>query len=412
MSNRRRSFWLTLALINLSIVAFLGFILRSKILFPLDFIDFRSTLSAHSHFAFAGWAGLSLLTLLIYDILPDTSNKKKIYQWVLSIIEISSLGMALLFPFFGYTGITIFFSTLYVVAVVVFVPVFTKDVLQNVSDKNVKLLSTSALVALVLSFLGTIGLSYIILTRSGGSLLYRDSIYTFLHFQYNGFFTLAAFALFLNYILGKGAVPDKNEKWFSIFLCLSIVPTLFLSLLWHNKDLFYFIGALGCLMILMSLFYFFRFLKTLRYKNYFLPGIARSFLIFAIISFLLKMLLQVGTIFPQLGNAVYGDRPIIIGFLHLVFLGFLSFFILSTLIRNEFFTRENRIISLPLVIFAIGVLGNEFFLMLQGFGILLKTNHVIYNWLLWATSFVLFSGAFSIALTRLCIVRKENKAII
>jgi hypothetical protein len=413
MTGNRRSFWLTLAVINLSIVAFLGFILRSKILFPLDFIDFRSTLSAHSHFAFAGWAGLSLLTLLIYDILPEVSNKKKIYQWVLALIEISSLGMAFLFPFLGYTGITIFFSTLYVVAVVVFVPVFMKDVLQNVSDKNVKLLSISALLSLMLSFLGTIGLSYIILTRSGGSLLYRDSIYTFLHFQYNGFFILAAFALLLNYIVTKGAVSDKNAKWFSVFLCLSIVPTLFLSLLWHNKNFFYFIGALGCVMILLSLFYFFRFLKTIRFNNYYLTGIAKSFLIFSIMSFLLKMLLQVGTIFPQLGNAVYGDRPIIIGFLHLVFLGFLTFFILSTLIRDEFFTRKNKIISLPLVIFAIGVLANESFLMLQGFGILLKTNHGVYNWLLWGTAFVLFTGAFLIALSRIYIIStRKNKAII
>jgi hypothetical protein len=411
MTGNRRSFWLTLALINLSIVAFLGFILRSKILFPLDFIDFRSTLSAHSHFAFAGWAGLSLLTLLIYDILPEVSSKKKIYQWVLAVIEISSLGMAFLFPFLGYTGITIFFSTLYVVGVVVFVPVFMKDALQNVSDKNVKLLCTSALLSLMLSFLGTIGLSYIILTRSGGSLLYRDSIYTFLHFQYNGFFTLAAFALLLNYIITKGDVFDKNAKWFSVFLCLSIVPTLFLSLLWHNNDLFYFIGALGCVMILITLFYFFRLFKTFRYNNYFLPGIAKSFLIYSVISFLLKMLLQLGTIFPQLGNAVYGDRPIIIGFLHLVFLGFLTFFILSTFIRDGFFTREDKIISLPLVIFAIGVLANETILMLQGLGILLQTNHAIYNWLLWGTAFVLFAGAFLTAISRLYIINtRKDKA--
>lgn len=413
MTGNRRSFWLTLGLINLSIVAFLGFVLRSKILFPLEFIDFRSTLSAHSHFAFAGWAGLSLLALLIYDILPEVSSKKKIYQWVLAAIEISSLGMAFLFPFLGYTGITIFFSTLYVAAVVVFVPVFIKDVLQNVQDKNVKLLCTSALLSLMFSFLGTIGLSYIILTRSGASLLYRDSIYTFLHFQYNGFFTLAAFALLLNYIVTKGAASDKNAKWFSVFLCLSIIPTLFLSLLWHNKDLFYFIGALGCVMILISLFYFFHFFKTLRYNNYFLPGIAKSFLIFSIISFILKMLLQVGTILPRLGNAVYGDRPIIIGFLHLVFLGFLTFFILSTLIRDRFFTRGNKVISLPLVIFAIGILANESFLMLQGLGILLQTNHGMYNWLLWATAFILFTGAFLIVISRFKIIRdRKNRAII
>ena len=100
----RKSFWLTLAIVNLCIVAFLGFTLRSKILFPLSFIDFRSVESAHSHFAFGGWAGLSLITLFIYDILPEDLSRKKIYRWVLAAIEISSLGMAFFFPFIGYTS--------------------------------------------------------------------------------------------------------------------------------------------------------------------------------------------------------------------------------------------------------------------------------------------------------------------
>ena len=125
------------------------------------------------------------------------------------------------------------------------------------------------------------------------------------------------------------------------------------------------------------------------------------------------MLLQVGTIFPQLGNAVYGDRPVIIGFLHLVFLGFLTFFILSNLIQNGFFTRENKIISFPLILFSIGVFANEFILMLQGLGILLQTNNDIYKWLLWVAAIILFTGALLIALARLRVVRSQkNKAIL
>ena len=401
MINNRKSFWLTLALVNLCIVAFLGFILRSKILFPLRFLDYSGLLSAHSHFAFAGWAGLSFITLFICDILPEQFSQRIIYRWILIAIEFSGLGMAFLFPFYGYNSLTITFSTLYVLAIVIFVPVFIRDVSSSSLNNNVKLLSISASISLVLSFLGTVGLMYIIISKSGGSLLYRDSIYTFLHFQYNGFFTLSVFALFLNYLLKKRIAPNKNARTFSVLLCLSIIPALFLSLLWHDKTLFYFIAALGCVFILMSLLYFYLFSKSFPFKQIFSSRIANTFWLFSVISFVLKMVLQVGTIFPQLGNAVYGDRPVIIGFLHLVFLGFVTFFIFAILIEKGYFTIKNKIVLFPFLIFSMGIIANEFLLMLQGLGILFKTNNDIYKWLLWATAIILFAGATLIALTRL-----------
>jgi len=410
MGDHKRRFWLSLGLVNLCIVALLGLALRSKILFPLHFLDYSGLLSAHSHFAFAGWAGLMLITMFIYDILPENFYRKKIYHWILAGIEVSGLGMAFLFPFFGYNGVTIAFSTLYVIAVVVFIPVFIRDVLKVQTSKTVKLLSTSALLSLLLSFLGTIGLTYIIVTKSGGSLLYRDSIYTFLHFQYNGFFTLSIFALFLNYVLKKGIELNKNAWPFSVFLCLSIIPALFLSLLWHNSGFFYLLAAIGSFFILMCLFYFYFLIKATPVNRIFSARIAKNFWTFSFISFVLKMVLQVGTVFPQVGNAVYGDRPVIIGFLHLVFLGFLTFFLFAILIESGYFTKGNKIVLFPFIVFSTGIFVNEFLLMLQGLGILFNTNNDIYKWLLWGAAIILFTGAVSIALARLSIIKAKNKA--
>lgn len=405
----KRSFWLTLAIANLSIVAFLGFTLRSKILFPLPFLDYSSLLSAHSHFAFAGWVGLALITMFIYDVLPKELSNRKIYQWVLALIETSGLGMALFFPFFGYNHLTIAFSTLYIIGVVVFVPVFIKDVLQTQTNKNVKLLSISSLISLMLSFLGTVGLMYIIITRSGGSLLYRDSIYTFLHFQYNGFFTLSVFALLMNFITKRGLALNKNANNFSVLLCLSVIPALFLAILWHNETAFYILAALGCIFMLTALIYFFLFLKTISLKQLFPRRIERTFVVFSMISFTLKMLLQVGTIFPALGNAVYGDRPVIIGFLHLVFLGFISFFLLALLINDGLFTAKNKIKLFPFIVFSIGIIANEVLLGAQGLGILLKTNDEIFKWLLWGVAIILFSGAALITFARLRVIALQKK---
>jgi len=401
MINNRKSFWLTLALVNLCVVAFLGFTLRSKILFPLHFLDYSGLLSAHSHFAFAGWAGLSFVTLFIYDLLPKDLNERKIYQWILIAIEISAIGMAFLFPFFGYNFVTITFSTLYVIAISLFVPIFIKDILRARLNKIIQLLSISALISLMLSFLGTLGLMYIIASKSGGSLLYRDSIYTFLHFQYNGFFTLSVFALFMNSLLKKGFKLNKAANLLSVTLCLSIIPALFLSLLWHSKSLFYLLATIGCFLILIALYYFFLFLKSIPASQIFSSSVAKTFLSFSVVSFVLKMILQVGTIFPQLGNAVYGDRPVIIGFLHLVFLGFITFFILAILIESGYFTKNKKIMTFPFVVFSTGIIANEFVLMAQGLGILFKTNNDMYKWLLWLTAIILFSGALLIASSRL-----------
>ena len=115
--------------------------------------------------------------------------------------------------------------------------------------------------------------------------------------------------------------------------------------------------------------------------------------------------MQVGTLTP-IGHEVYSDRPVIIGFLHMVFLAFASFFILGMLVEEEYFSRKGRLIKIPLLVFTFGVLINEAFLMIQGIEILLKTNNPVYNWLLWIASVFLFSGAVMIAFSRVLASRK------
>lgn len=409
MRRTNRSFWLSLSLVNLCVVAFLGFALRSKILFPLHFLDYSGLLSAHGNFAFSGWVGLSLITLFIYDVLPEQFSGKNIYHGILIAIEIGALGMAFTFPFFGYNTITSLFSGLYIIAALAFVLTFIKDILRTGAHRDVKLLSICASISLFISFIGLAGLMYIAITKTGGSILYRDSNYTFLHFQYNGFFTLSVFALFINYLVKKGRVPDKSVRTFSICLCLSIIPSLFLSLLWHNNTLFYVFAGIGSFFILMSLFYLYVFLKTIPDKMLFRLRIVKTFLAFSVVSFILKMLLQVGTIFPRLGDAVYGDRPVIIGFLHLVFLGFVTFFLLALLIESNFFTNKGKVNLFPFTVFSVGILLNEALLMIQGLGILLYTNSDIFKWLLWATAIILFIGAVLILASRWYISGKERR---
>ncbi|MEJ7626882.1 MAG: hypothetical protein WKF35_08465 [Ferruginibacter sp.] len=405
---RKKEFWITVSLINLCIVALLGFGLRSKILFPISFIDYRNLLSAHSHFAFSGWAGLALMTLMIHEILPTELSGKKTYAWLLTGVHISSLGMAIIFPFYGYNVFSLFFSTLYIAVTVVFAPIFVFDVVNTHKSRLVKLLSISAIICLILSYLGTMGLVYILSSKSGNSLLYRDSIYTFLHFQYNGFFTLAIFALFYNHLIKKGLVPGRGAFKFSMILCLSVLPSLFLALLWHNNMMFYIFASIGCLLILLSIVYFFGSLKNIKASSIFSISLARTLLVFAAFSFVAKMVLNAGTIIPSLGDAVYGDRPVIIGFLHLIFLGFMSFYILAVYIEQGIFTMRDRLLKFPIFVFTAGIFLNELILFLQGLVILLKFNSEIFKWLLWLAAIVLFAGACMMVVARIKVHAKKK----
>ncbi|HUC83248.1 MAG TPA: hypothetical protein VMR70_20220 [Flavisolibacter sp.] len=394
---KEKRFWIGLSLLNLSVVALFGLLMRSKMLYSLPFLNYKNILNAHSHFAFGGWVGLALITYLVYDVLPEHLGRRKIYQRVLWGMELSSIGMALSFPFFGYKGISIVISCFYILVIYVFGWAFFYDLKRSQLQPTVRWLSFGSVASLLLSSLGPFALVYIIVSKSTDSLLYRDSIYTFLHFQYNGFFTLAIFALFFTDWLKKGYKLPSAAKNFSLALLLSVVPTLFLSMLWHNLVLLYVVAALGCLFILVSVFYFLPVFAQSLKKDFFVQPLAKAMWIAAFLSFIIKMVLTIGTIYPPLGQAVYGARPVIIGFLHLVFLAFVSFYILSNAIRDGFYTRHQKTIAYPFYIFGAGVLVNELFLMLQGLEILFKTYTPIYVQLLWYGAILLFVGSVCLA---------------
>src|SRR5580765_736099 len=101
MNNKNK--WLDLSILNLCVVAMLGLVLRSKIVFALPFINYNHLLEAHSHFSFGGWITLTIMVLFIYELLPVESNKRLAYQFLLGGIAISSWGMLISFLVMGYS---------------------------------------------------------------------------------------------------------------------------------------------------------------------------------------------------------------------------------------------------------------------------------------------------------------------
>lgn len=406
---RKRDSWITMAIVNLCLVAFAGMALRTKFLFPLPFIDYRNLLSAHSHFAFGGWVTLMVMVLFIDRLLTPELKQKRIYQVLLWGIQINSLGMLLTFPFDGYNMVTIFFSTAFIFFTYAFSWVFIRDLRKTPLESPLRILAICSLLCLVISSAGPFSLAYMMATKSGTADSFRDAIYSYLHFQYNGFFTLAVFALLFNRkikLLTRGGRKDIQR--FVVILCLSIIPSLFLSLLWHHFNAYITNMAwVGFFLVLLTFFSFLVLVKRQRTIFTSHHRLAGGLLLLSMASFAIKTILQTGTIIPSLGNAVFGYRPIIIGFLHLVFLGLVTFYILAHLIEAGHYTVTAGFSRFALLFFSMAIILNETILLVDGIGLMFKRTDPIYGWLLWVASILLFTGALLMVIARSKMKRME-----
>lgn len=397
---RKENFWIRLSILNLCTVALIGMILRSKIIFSLPFINYNFLLEAHEHFAFGAWVTLGLMFLLVYELLPEPLYKRQAYQWLLAGIVLSSWIMLFTYAFEGNRGLTNIFSTIFILFTYVFGWIFIRDIVRAGVSKTVLLMAISSVVCLIISSAGPFALEYLFAAKSLNVVLYKDALYTYLHFQYNGFFTLAVFALLLHRLESKISIEAKrNFQRFSLLLVISILPSQFLTYLWQGPNkLFLALAITGSIFLLGSLLWFIISAWSASKVYAGLTPILKYLGILSMSAFMLKIFLQSFTIFPRVGNAVFGDRPVIIGFLHLVFLGFVSIFLLAYFSQKGFLNIKTGFTRVALIVFTIGVIINEAILMSQGLSAMFIKGSQLFPWLLWIASIWLFCGALLIAI--------------
>ena len=332
--NKFLSKWLTISFLNLLLVAFLGFILRYKIAFYLPLSNQKYILHSHSHFAFSGWITQSLMVLLIYYLsLKIGEQVFKKYHLLLYANLICSYGMLITFIIQGYGFYSISFSTLSILVSIAFTIYFWKD-LNRIKKKASSILWFKAALSFgIFSSLGAFSLSYLMANKISDQNWYLASIYFYLHFQYNGWFLFA----------GMGLLSDKLEfliherkKLYFIFILFVIacIPAYFLSILWFpfpGSIYFLLIAAVLAQLIAWALMLKIFFKNKVQISKQLSPH-GKTLLILSAIAFTIKLLLQSGSIHPDLSKLSYGFRPIIIGYLHLVLLGVTSIFILGYII--------------------------------------------------------------------------------
>jgi len=216
----------------------------------------------------------------------------------------------------------------------------------------------------------------------------------YLHFQYNGWFLFAIMGLFISY-LNELTGEKKSLKYIFWLFLLSCVPCFFLSALWIPMHTFtYMIIVISAILQLFAWIWLIRIVynnfPTLKKE---LPELAKWLIGISAISMTIKLILQLGSSYSPLSQLVFGFRPIVIGYLHLVLLGVISIFLLGYIFSKKLLA-VNRTVTMGVFIFVLGVFINEILLMIQG-GLALVTESITHmDIFLFIAAVIMFSGIF------------------
>jgi hypothetical protein len=397
-----KKLWINISILNLCIVALLGVLMRSKMIFDMPWIDYNRLVDTHGHFAFSGWVTLALITLMIYE-LPGNLYQKKIYGYLLWAIVLCSWITLVTGPFEHLKFIADAISMLYIVVTYVLAWVFIRDILKSYAGRAVKLLSVSAMLSLVLSSGGALMLAYLFSVKSLNAVLYRDALFGYLHLNYNGFFTLAVFALIFNKVVPHAsAKANKSIFIFSWLLCLSVLPSMFLTFLWHKVSLgLRIVPGIGSALLILTFVWFIICCAELVKEFKLVKPSIRFVVVLALAAFAIKISMQSLTFFDTINVLVFGNRPMIMGFLHLVFLGFVTLFLIAYFVQKGILVSKSVLTEIAVIVFTIAVLINETLLMLQGLGSMFIVSSPLFSWYLWGAGLLLLAGSLLIAMARI-----------
>lgn len=378
--------WVRLSFLYLFIVGALGCLLRWVLFAPVEGVNFRYFLHTHSHLAFLGWVFNALFAGLIFAYIP---HKTKGYRVMFLLLQLAILGMMFTFPWQGYAAASIAFSTLHIFLSYWFAGKFLLDTKsKRLSHRPFSLIFMRwALFFMVLSSIGPFALGAIMAKGLAGTDLYQLAIYFYLHFQYDGWFTFAIFGLFF-WLLERHQITFsvKNGRRFLWLMAIACPPAYALSALWtHPPAWVYTIGFVAAAMQVLAVVYLLLILRNTKrqFKAAFLPW-TTGLLKFAFGAFLIKIILQTASAFPAIADLAYNVRNFTIGYLHIVFLGFVSVFLMGWFHQTGLVTINSKTMKSGVVLFLVGFVLSELLVFLQpiyfmvGFGLLLYSHQILF----------------------------------
>jgi hypothetical protein len=294
----------------------LGLFLRWMFVAPVEGVNYKFLLHAHSHLALSGWVFGGFFLLLVGAYVPIERRRPFFHLFVW--MQVSLVGMFFSFPFQGYGMVSIAFTSLFLFMTYAFCGFLFKEV-HGCRSAGAKMLR-NGLWFLLISSLGPYGLAYCMTNELSGSHWYQNAIYFYLHFLYNGFFFWSLFALLIK-------AREKQNRIIpgSLDISLLVVSTwltFFLSTLWMKPSpLFYLLGGVGGVIqfyVLTKWIFLLR--DSLRFSDW-----INRFVGLMVGLGLLKILLQLISAFPWVAAWAYSSQSFtIIGYIHLIMLGILT----------------------------------------------------------------------------------------
>ncbi len=392
--------WFRISVFNLMLVAFIGVLLRYKIAYALPIVHQKHLLHAHSHFAFTGWVTQILMALLVSRLYTGQQNPFKKYAPALYANLIAAYGMLFTFPFQGYGTYSISFSTLSIFVAYAFAVMYWRDINREKQKSAGDAWFKAALFFNVISSAGAFALAIMMATKTAHPDRYLAASYFFLHFQYNGWFFFACMGLLVHQIDAWGMRLSQHKTIFWLFT-LSCIPAYFLSALWLPIPLWAYILVIvavcfqlaGFSLLVRAVKEHFKQLKP------FIAPLGKWLLGLSGIALTIKLLLQTGSIIPELSKLAFGFRSIVIGYLHLVLLGVITLFILGYVVINRYM-RITRAAVTGIIIFIAGIFLNELILFIQGTGAISYTSVPYTNEMLLGAAVLLFAGLLILSISQ------------
>jgi hypothetical protein len=300
------------------ISAALGLLLRLQVYWPGEGLVYAHWMHAHSHVAFLGWVFNGFFALAVKHFVPREAVPG--YVRLFWVTQVAVVGMLITFPLQGYARESILFSTLHLVCAGVFA---IKLLRRNRAARVARPYLHWSFVFLALSALGPLALGPLAAAGLRESPWYTFSIYGYLHFQYNGWFVFFLLAVGWQWLHEQGGGLEQAGvlatcRW----LAAGALLTLALSALWMNPPGWVFgVGLVGAGLQVVGLCRVGAGLRTLvrRLRD----GKARLIMALALAALAGKIALQVLGGIPWVAD-LSSQRPVVIAFLHLVFLGFVT----------------------------------------------------------------------------------------
>ena len=382
----------------LLLTAISGVWLRAFGLWPSTTMPYDNVLHAHSHLALIGW--LFIAAFLIFLLFYKEDFQHKIHpKLILMTLIVTSLFMFLAFLYQGYGILSVALSTLHIFVEYWAVVYVWLNIRNRKMPGVAKLFIIGGLIANVVSSIGPYTLAYLSATKQTHLALFDVAIYFYLHFQYNGWLTMFLIGMFILFLDKMQISVNKRLIKYSFWIYfVALFPGFMISALWVGLgpvlEVVASIASIGqWVAVIMFLVASNQGFKQLYVR---LPRLSFFTLVFALFLFIVKSTMELGLISPTLADLVNNTRDVIIGYLHLTLLGFLTLFVLF-MFQKLGVIQKGRFSIISFIIFTVGFLLNELLLFLNVLGDWTNWYRIpAYPELLFVAAITLFVGVIMI----------------